>query len=174
MTAVRASVQAGDEAMSVGGPDEAAKHFETALELSADPRVRDLTLEPVDLAVKASDALIASGHAERSAKLVAAQLAHLPADAPAHHRARLLMAHASAAITLDNAGDPLEMTTAALELVPDEPSAMRARLLSLHARAHLYHGLDEVAAQQAMEALGLAQKLDMPSLVADVTTSAAT
>jgi len=83
------------------------------------------------------------------------------------------MALASAVLTLDNAGDPLEMTTAALELVPDEPSAMRARLLSLHARAHLFHGLDEMAAQQAMEALGLAQKLDMPSLVADVTTTLA-
>ena len=75
------------------------------------------------------------------------------------------MARASAMLALDNAGDPLEMTAAALELVPDEPSEMRARLLSLHARAHLFHGLDEMAAQQAMEALGLAQKLDLPSLV---------
>ena len=32
-TAVRASIQAGDEAMSVGGPDEASHHLETALEL---------------------------------------------------------------------------------------------------------------------------------------------
>ena len=173
VTAVRASVEAGDEAMSVGGPDEAAQHFETALELSADPRVCELNALALGITGFGFDALMASGHPERAVKLVEAQLAHLPADAPAHHRARLLMAHASAVLTLDNAGDPLEMTTAALELVPDEPSAMRARLLSLHARAHLYHGLDEVAAQQAMEALGLAQKLDMPSLVADVTTTLA-
>ena len=57
--------------------------------------------------------------------------------------------------------------------MPDEPTALRARLLSLHARAHLWHGSDEDAAQQAMEALGLAQKLDLPSLVADVTTTLA-
>ena len=57
--------------------------------------------------------------------------------------------------------------------MPDEPTATRARVLSLHARAQLWHGHDEDAAQQAMEALGLAQKLDLPSLVADVTTTLA-
>ncbi len=171
-TAVQASIEAGDEAMSVGGPDEAARHFETALELIADPRV-GAALDAVDLAVKAGEALMASGHPERAVKLARAQLDHLPADAPAHHRARLLMSLATATMTLDNVGDPLELTTEALGLVPDEPTAERARLLSLHARAHLFHGLDEAAAQQAMEALGLAQKLDLPSLVADVTTTLA-
>ncbi|MFL6101038.1 MAG: ATP-binding protein, partial [Actinomycetales bacterium] len=33
--ALRASIQAGDEAMSVGGPDEAAAHYEAALEILA-------------------------------------------------------------------------------------------------------------------------------------------
>ena len=41
-TALGASIQAGDEAMAVGGPDEAAQHYEPALELLADPRRRDL------------------------------------------------------------------------------------------------------------------------------------
>ncbi|MEO5710154.1 MAG: AAA family ATPase [Nocardioidaceae bacterium] len=172
LTAVRASVEAGNEAMSVGGPDEAARHFETALELVADPRVAS-DLDPVDLAVKAADALIASGHPERALKLGRAQLAHLPADGSDQHRARLLMSLATGTLTLDNFGDPLELTTQALELVPDEPTVLRAQLLSLHARAHLWHGSDEDAAQQAMEALALAQKLDLPSLVADVTTTLA-
>lgn len=39
-TALRASVEAGDDAMAVGGPDEAAAHYEAALELLADPRGR--------------------------------------------------------------------------------------------------------------------------------------
>ena len=56
---------------------------------------------------------------------------------------------------------------------PTSPAPLRARLLSLHARAQLWHGHDEDAAQQAMEALGLAQKLDLPSVVADVTTTLA-
>ena len=36
-TALDASIRAGDEAMAVGGPDEAAHHYEQALELLADP-----------------------------------------------------------------------------------------------------------------------------------------
>ncbi len=104
-TAVRASVEAGDEAMSVGGPDEAARHFETALELVADPRVA-VELDHVDLAVRAADALLASGHPERAVKLVRAQLSHLPADAPAHHRARLLMSLATATHDARQRGRP--------------------------------------------------------------------
>ena len=37
-TALSASIRAGDEAIAVGGPDEAAHHYQQALELLADPR----------------------------------------------------------------------------------------------------------------------------------------
>ena len=37
-TALNASIRAGDEAIAVGGPDEAAHHYQQALELLADPR----------------------------------------------------------------------------------------------------------------------------------------
>jgi len=176
-TAVSASVAAGDEAMSVGGPEEAARHYETALEMvgsvPASDTDTDTGLEPVQLALKASSALLASGHPERAVKLVASQLAHLPSDASDEQRARLLLSRTEASLTLDNGGDPLESTASALALVPDEPSPLRAKALSLHARAHLFHGRDDDATELAMEALGLAQKLDMASLVADVTTTLA-
>ena len=171
-TAVRASVEAGDEAMGVGGPEEAAAHFEAALELAADPASPRPTLDQVDLAMKAAEALVASGHPERAVQLVQAQLAH-PSAAGADRRARLLMSLATATMTLDNAGDPLALTTEALDAGAGRADATRARVLSLHARAQLWHGHDEDAAQQAMEALGLAQKLDLPSVVADVTTTLA-
>ena len=92
-TALRAGIEAGDDAMSVGGPDEAAQHYETALELLADPR-RALPegVDLVSLVSRTSDAVVASGHPERARKLVRDQLLRLPGDAPAHHRARLLMA----------------------------------------------------------------------------------
>ncbi len=172
VTAVRASVQAGDEAMSVGGPDEAARHFETALELVSDRRV-GVDVEPVDLAVRAADALVASGHSERALQLVRSQLEQLGADAPAASRARLLVSLAAVTMTLDYAGDPLELTTEAMSLVPDEPTEMRARVLSLHAKALLVNGRDEDATRHAVEALGIAQQLDLSTLVADATTTLA-
>ena len=74
-------------------------------------------------AVKAADALVASGHPRAGASSWSrGQLTSSPADAPAHHRARLLMALAAGrADCSTTCGDPLEPTTEALGLVPDEP-----------------------------------------------------
>ena len=171
-TAVRASVQAGDEAMSVGGPDEAARHYETALELLADGG-RDVDVDPVELTSRAADALVASGDPERARKLVSAQLTQLPADTSDQHRARMLMTLAHAILLLDGQHDPAESTSQALDLLPDEPTPMRVRLLALHARALTDRGRDDEATRFALEALGLAQRLDLPSLVADATTTLA-
>jgi predicted ATPase/DNA-binding CsgD family transcriptional regulator len=173
-TAVRASVQAGDEAMSVGGPDEAAEHYETALELSGDVSADSPDVDAIGLTTQAADALVASGRPQRARKLVESQLSRLPADAPAHHRARLLIALGMAALLVDGPLDPLESTTEALDLVPDEPTPLRARLLDLHARSLAEHGKYEEAARYASEAVALAQKLDISSLVADATTTVAT
>jgi len=170
-TALRASVQAGDEALSVGGPDEAAHHYETALELLADGR-GTLDVDPVLLVTSAADALVASGQAERAVKLLTTQLDLVRDDRPTE-RARLLLSLAAASLLMDGARDPLETTTEALGLLPDEPTALRGRLLALHARAHTVHAHDDEAAKHAMEALGLAQKLDLPTVVADVTTTLA-
>src|SRR5699024_8354230 len=41
VTAVRASVEAGDDALALGGPDEAAGHFLTALDMLAAPAVAE-------------------------------------------------------------------------------------------------------------------------------------
>ena len=58
-TAVQASIQAGEEAMSVGGPEEAAHRYETALELLADDGPAD-DVDLVGLVTRAADALMAS------------------------------------------------------------------------------------------------------------------
>ena len=171
-TALRASVQAGDEAMSVGGPDEAAHHYQTALEILADGRGA-LDVDPVRLVTSAADALVASGQTERAVKLLTSQLDLVPGDEQPTERARLLLSLASASLLMDGVRDPLETTTEALALLPDEPSALRGRLLALHARAHTLHAQDDEAAKHAMEALGLAQKLDLPRLGADATTTLA-
>ncbi|RYU10780.1 ATP-binding protein [Nocardioides iriomotensis] len=173
-TALRASIEAGDDAMSVGGPDEAAQHYEAALELLSDPR-RALPedVDTISLVMRTSDAVIASGHPQRAQKLVRDQLSRLPGDAPAHHRARLLMAWAGATLLTEDDEQALDATTEAMALVDDEPSPLRGKLLAVHARAQLAHGRDEDAAQFATEALGLAQKLDLAMVVADATTTLA-
>ncbi len=170
-TALGASVRAGEEAMSVGGPQEAAQHFETALSLVVrrpEVPVADL----VRLTTAAADALIASGQPERAAQLVGDQLAR-PEVVDGLDRARLLMALAAAALLLDSTLHPLEVTTEAMALVPDEPTEVRARLLGLHARANTQQGRDDAAAQYAAEALALARGLGLAGLVADATTTLA-
>jgi DNA-binding NarL/FixJ family response regulator len=173
-TALRASIEAGEDAMSVGGPDEAARHYEAALELLTDPRRESAAeVDLTGLVGRTADAVIASGHPERARHLVAEQLSRLPGDAPAHHRARLLMAFATATLLTESSGEALAATSEALSLVPDEPSPLRAKLLSVHAKAHYDRGHDDEAARLATESLNLGQKLDMPALVADATTTLA-
>ena len=70
-TAIVAGIQAGEEAMAVGGPDHAAEHFQAVLELLARP----VTAVPdwVDLVTvvrRTSEAVTATGHPVRAMALV--------------------------------------------------------------------------------------------------------
>jgi DNA-binding CsgD family transcriptional regulator len=187
-TAARASAEAGDEAMAVGGPEEAAEHYERALGLVADPDVAkaaSLPLEPtrdgsrddlssVSLALRASGAAVAAGHPFRAMDLVEELMKSLPADAPALDRARLLHAMASAALLTERQVDILALSTEAETLVPkDPPTALRAQVLAVHARAHADRARDDDAARWAHEALTLARHLDRADIVADATTTLA-
>lgn len=174
VTAVDASMRAGDEAMAVGGPDEAADHYQTALELLSDPGAR---LEvPVDighLGSRAANALIASGRPARAISVLRELLDGLADDWPVEQRGRLLIAMANAVMVDENRLDPLEFTEAALGLVPDEPTPLRALLLSVHARAHAFHNNVEQAREHGAEALTLAETQDLPRIATDVLTTLA-
>lgn len=172
--AVRASIDAGDEAMAVGGPDEAAGHYELALELLMEhPAGSQEPVSLVALTTKVSDAVIAAGRPHRALAIVSDQLAHLAAGTADVDRARLLGAQAAAALLADTEVDPLPATTEALELVPGDFPRLRAKLLGVHARAFAEHGRDQEAARWAMEAVALGEQLDMPRVVADATTTLA-
>ncbi|HEX3907463.1 MAG TPA: AAA family ATPase [Mycobacteriales bacterium] len=182
VTALRASVQAGDEAMVVGGPDEAARHYELALELLADPGVAtavsddgDATaLDPISLVLRASNAAAAAGHWFRAIALVEEQLRALPADAPVIDRVRLLQAVAEFALHLDSPIDILAMTTEAVQLLPAEPpTALRARVLNTHARAFADRARYDEAIQFAIKAQQLARELRLPDVGADAATTLA-
>ncbi len=176
-TAVRASVEAGDDAMSVGGPEEAARHYENALALittrPADGHA-EATTDTVSLTVKASEAITAAGHLHRAVALVQDRLAQLPTESPPLPRAQLLIALAAASLIADTTVDELETTTRALSLVPAEPpSPMRAQLLSLHARANADRRRDDEAVRWAGEAISAGEVLGLAQVVADATTTLA-
>jgi DNA-binding CsgD family transcriptional regulator/tetratricopeptide (TPR) repeat protein len=174
-TAARASIQAGDEAMTVAGPDEAARHYEVALELLADPELAASSdVDVIELTVKAAEAATNAGHVLRALALVQDQINALPADAPALDRARLLLALAQAALLSDSNIDVLTVTTEALHLVPAEPaSPLRARVVNMFARANADRRRDDEAARWSSEAITLARDLGLPDVLADATTTLA-
>ena len=176
-TAMVASVDAGDEAMAVAGPDEAARHYELALELLSEDTTGvadDKCIDLIELAIKASDAAAAAGHPIRALGLVQDQLQALPEDTPPVHRARMLHAVAAMAQVSDNSVNSLELTTDALKLVPsDPPSPLLAQVLDVHARANFGRQRNEEAARFANEAVRLGRELGLPDVIANATTTLA-
>jgi DNA-binding CsgD family transcriptional regulator len=168
-TALLASLDAGRQAMVAGGPEEASRHFQTALELYG-RAAKEMERPPdiADIVAEAAGAIAASGHPLRALGLVAAQLEELSPEASAESRSRLLLAEAEAALFTESDVDMLAVTTEGLALVGEEPSPMRAKMLAVHAWSHIV--ADDYAAARAAadEALELAGKLEMPGLAADV------
>jgi DNA-binding NarL/FixJ family response regulator/tetratricopeptide (TPR) repeat protein len=176
VTATRASMEAGDEAMTVGGPEEALRHYELALELLGDPHVaagvgaEGDPPDQVGLVVRTGMAAAAAGHPFRAIALAQDQLAVLPADAPKLDRVRLIHAIVSTALILDTNLDLLSLTTEAAQLMADEPpSSMRAHILNVHARANADRSRDDEAVRWATEALQIARSLDLAAVATDAT-----
>ncbi len=171
-TALRASVRAGNEASEVGGPDEAAYHYQQALELlSGSSDLDDQGIDLSKLVVRAADALTASGDPERAAGVIQEQLEGLPADASDIWRARMLSAQAAALYITEDVGDVLSLSTRAVELAPDGESGLRARVLANHAKILAGFGRLEDAQTVGMDALELAERLDLNELASDAITT---
>lgn len=171
-TAVTAGIQAGEDASAVGGPDEAAYHFEQVLELLSDPRrAPRLGIDRSRLAVQAAEALSASGRPGRAAALLREQLAELGPDAPAEDRARMLSARALALAVIEPDEDPLAVSAEALGLLGSEASGLRAQVLAGHAHLLAARGRTEEARAVGLDALALAERLDRSALVSDVVTT---
>lgn len=170
--ALSASVEAGEEALAVGGPEEAAEHLEQALGLLADPARQSASgVDATRVAVRAAQALAAAGHPQRAATLLGEQLEQLPADAPAQQRARLLSAHAEALMIVESDADVVALSRHAVELTPEGETALRATVLAGHARVLAAHAVDEEARAVGLEALALAERLVLPVLASEVLTT---
>ncbi len=171
-TALSASIQAGHEASSVGGPDEAAHHYQQALELLADPRrTPSADIDVSKLVVNAADALMASGHPIRAAALIKEHLDRRPVETPDAGRARMLAARAKALVVIEPDEDPVEVSAEALSLVPDDSVHLRARVLAIHARMLASTGRYEEAQGVGLDALELAERLALGELASDVITT---
>ncbi len=171
-TALLASIQAGNDAALVGGPVEAAQHYERALGLlAAGPRLDDLGIDRARLAVEAGDALTAAGHPERAAELLAEQLASLPDDVPPEARAIVLAARAVALTVIETPEDPVVLSTEAVRLLPEGESVKRAKVLAAHARVLAAMWYQQDAQQVGLEALALAERLNRPDIASEVVTT---
>ena len=170
-TAIDASIRAGREAMSVGGPDEAARHFEQALQLLADPRRGPADLDLAQLLVDTAEALLASGHPMRADALLAEQLGRLPADAPPDWRPRLLAARAEAMVSTEPDEDPRAVAAEAVRLLPPGASRVRAHVLAAQARILSAYGRFDEAQPAALEALALAEQFDLSVVASDALTT---
>ena len=172
-TALDASIRAGDEAMAVAGPDEAAHHYEQALELLADPARRSACeIDISKLAVSAAEALTTSGQPTRAAKVLAEQLDQLAPDAPDAWRARLLAARADAVMLTETVDvSPLDLVQEAIDLLPEGVGGLRAKVLATQARVLSGYGKYDEAQVAGLDALALAEKLDLHELASDVITT---
>ena len=172
-TALAASIRAGDEAMRVGGPDEAAHHYERALGLLAE-RAAPVDDELVDVVVRTCDAMNAAGKAERGAELAAEQLDRLPADAPGLWRARLLASLAEMRLAFVDGSDLLGPTEEAVAALPaDAPPGVRARVQAMRSRALSVNDRYGEANVVARQALAAAEEAGADRLAAEISVNIA-
>ncbi|MGH9114478.1 MAG: ATP-binding protein, partial [Acidimicrobiales bacterium] len=174
-TAIPASIQAAEQAMSLAAPGEALHQYEHALEMLATPGVPpDQAARVVEVTLAAANSAMAAGYPFRALALVQDQLSSPAVETSTEQRVLLLHALVSAALAVDTHLNVLEATTEALGLVPaDPPTPMRARLLSLHARANTDRHRDEEAMRWATESLEIARRLGMADVIADASTTIA-
>lgn len=170
--AIRASIEAGEEALAVGGPSEAATHFLDALELIDTSRVAYPDIDAFALARRCAEALIASGRVPKAVKVLRARLATLPVQGADIDRGQLLTALASALMLTDSADDPDEIAAQAVEMLRSGPPKLLARALFVRAQGMSGWRADEARAI-AVEALDLAERNDLTSLAVELHTTLA-
>ena len=172
-TALEAGILAGDVAAAAGGPAEAAKHYQQAITLFAELPDRG-TGELVALVVKAGEAMIAAGQADRAGRLAREHYQCLPPDAPGLWRAELITTEIEAGFAYVDGRDDLPLSRAAVAALPaDAPPSARARVYAAHTRVLMIARRHLEAEWFGREALALAEGLGRPALAADIAVTLA-
>ncbi|WP_170970131.1 helix-turn-helix transcriptional regulator [Nocardioides jishulii] len=174
-TALAASVEAGDEAMRVGGPEEAAQHYEQALELAEHPSLRaaDTGVDRVDLTIRTARALTGAGHTERGNALLRDAVDALGVDATDVERGLLLSELAMGVFLADIGDEDLALAEEAVRLLAAGNEVQLTRAMATYARILSAHRREAEAREVATTALAMAQRLDMPRLSTDLVTTIA-
>ncbi len=173
-TAFRASIEAGDEAASVGAPDEAARYYQTALELLPAIQGGEEPVDVVALVASASDALALSGQGQRAVALVGSTLRDPGAELTPTDLARLNVTMANAVLLTDAPVDPVAFSSAAIDLLGGEETPLLAAAHAVQARGLAHQFRTEDAVRAANEAIRLARLFDLPRVYADASTTLVT
>lgn len=160
-TAAEAAVEAGDEALRVGGARDALRLYEAALGWVEDPGRR------AETALAASIAAKAAGDQVRSLDLLEEGIAELPADEQPRLRAEMLARAAGWYSTLDLPGDPLGMSKEAVDLLPEWREPVDFAVLMRHLDVLVHLRRSEESAQLIDEVITRAEELDLPGVVAE-------
>ena len=162
-TALFATIEAAEAAQRLAGYDEAAQHYEQALNLlDAAPGGFDTTV----LVIDASAALVTSGRLLRAVELLRDHLAQLPADVPIESRGRLLVAIGNTTYYANLDTEAADASAEAARIVPDGRTVLRAEVAALHARTSSSRGRYDEAIQWG-RALAIAEQIEAADVIAD-------
>ncbi|MGZ4643359.1 MAG: helix-turn-helix transcriptional regulator [Blastococcus sp.] len=172
--ALRASLEAAEEAHRMGAPAEQLMHLETALSLwSAAPDAEAVAGRGQStLLVETAAAARTVGELQRAVALLRSALDVLGAGSDPEARARAQYALAQALARVGDVAGAYRESAAALALVPPSPpSEVRTWAAATHARMSYSLGLMEEGDAVADEALRAADELGLDSAWSDTTVS---
>lgn len=162
--AFSATLRAAEDASRVAGHDEAAQHYEHALEMiDAAPEGTD----EVDLVIAAADALVVSGNLMRAIELLRDHLRQLPAGKDEHDRGRLLVAIGNTCYYASVDDEAEEASLEAVTVIPDEPTTLRGEAAGLRARVLSNRGLLDEATQWGERALAIGEQIEALDVITD-------
>lgn len=168
-TTIRASIVAGDEAIRVGGPDDALRHYRNALQLAEVnpiPGVDDRDAGLAALTIKTADAFEVTGHLDQSISLLRDRLYGQP-EMTGAVRASLLQALAASLLYADYDLDERTLLTEALDLIePARDRELYCKIMSTRARSFVSRGRYEDAIEAAQRATAVAKELGLHRIVA--------
>lgn len=163
-TAFTATVRAAEAAGRVAGYDEAAHHYERALELiDAAPAGTD----EIDLVIDTANALVTSGQLIRAVELLRDQLTQLSSVPERDCHGRLLVAIGNTSYFANLDAEAEQASVEAERVVPDEATILRGEVAALRARSLANRRRDAEAVGWGERALAIGEQMGSEQIISD-------